>query len=200
MQLSLSRVAFITRAIRNSALDLRYGWPLTLRRSDRFPFVRRSDWLNTDYRILDQVFTGRVRPGDVLVDVGCSRGRVLNYWLRYFGDHEIRGIELDATIADATARRLLHHRHCKVVCGDAATALPEGTLFYLNNPFGRETVNAVRDELARRPPTQPPIRILYYHPKHLDAFWQDDDWVVERMELRGPKLTPYNDLAVIERA
>lgn len=59
------------RSARNIATDLRHG---------EFTAAvpgRHGDTNNSDHKVLRAVFDQRVRPDDVIVDVGCGRGRVL---------------------------------------------------------------------------------------------------------------------------
>lgn len=156
---------------------------------------------NSDHVALHRIFRGRVRRGDVLVDVGCGRGRVLDHWLRHFPEHRIVGIELDPVVAAETAHRLRRHAHCTVLSGDALELLPtDGTLFYLYNPFGAAEVANLRSRLAALPRTSRPLSVLYHHPKHLEAFAERPAWRIEHVALGGNRLAPFDDLAVITRA
>ena len=155
---------------------------------------------NSDHHVLSQIFVGRVRPGDVLVDVGCGRGRVLSTWLRTLPDHQVVGIELDPKLAKGTARRFARHSRCRVIEGDAVAMLPpDGTLLFMFNPFNRATVARLRGALEARPPSQPPLRILYSNPRHVDLFEGRAGWAVERVGLGGGRLVPHHDLAVIDQ-
>ena len=141
-----------------------------------------------------------MRPGDVLVDIGCGRGSVLDHWLSHFPSHRIVGIELDPDVAAETAHRLRRHDNCTVLSGDALELLPlDGTLFYLYNPFGAEQVNDLRSRLAARPRSSRPLVVLYHHPKHLEAFADRPAWRIEQVALGGFRLAPFDDLAVISR-
>jgi len=146
------------------------------------------------------VFDGRVRTDDVLVDLGCGRGRVLAYWARSFPDHRCVGIELDAALAASTQRRLGRRPNCTVIAGDAVDALPsDASLLFLFNPFGAPDVERLRTALEQRPQRKPPLRILYSNPRHLEGFEVSDRWTVEIVSLGGGSTVPYHDLAVIDR-
>ncbi|MEJ7639236.1 MAG: class I SAM-dependent methyltransferase, partial [Singulisphaera sp.] len=70
------------------------------------------------------------------MDIGCGKGRVLNFWLERFPNNRIIGVELDDRVADRTRRRLERWRNVKIITGDAVAALPaEGTIFWMFNPF-----------------------------------------------------------------
>lgn len=184
----------VGRALRNIAIDLRRGEVM-----GRAPLVGAGT-TNSDHRVLSETFGGRVRPGDVLVDIGCGRGRVLSTWLRSFPGHAVVGIELDPRLAAGTAKRFARHHRCRVIAGDAVDALPDdGTLLFMFNPFDRETVLRLRDVLEARPRSEPPLRILYSNPRHADLFDDRAGWTVERIGLGGGRLVPHHDLAVIDQ-
>ena len=90
---------------------------------------------STSYRVLPQLFEGRVRDDDVLVDVGCGRGRVLSWWLRQGYRNRMIGLEIDEEIAADTSRRLARYPRLSIVSGDAVENLPDaGTLYFLALP------------------------------------------------------------------
>lgn len=182
------------RAVRNVVTDLRHG---------RIAAVvpgRHGATRNSDHRVLHAVFDRRVRAGDVVVDVGCGRGRVLAHLLRHHPGHRVVGIEIDRDLAATTARRLRRSPGCEVIAGDAVAALPgDATLLFLFNPFGREDVDRLRVALEARPVSDPPQRLLYSNPRHVDVFAASAAWRVERRSLGGGRLVPFHDLAVIDR-
>lgn len=188
------RLVEAARIARNAAIDLRHGGLLGTNH-----LSRGSEYSNSDYRALERIFAGRIRPGDVLVDVGCGYGRVLNHWLRRAPEHRIVGIELDARVAEATRRRLAPQARVEVVTGDASAALPEdGTLFFLFHPFfGADVLARFRDRLAARPPADPPLRVLYYNPQDIEVFRADGRWDVELVDIGGAGAAPFDGLAVI---
>ena len=194
----LRALVYLPRALRNAVIDLRWGAPLA------------SGWLrpgrasvahqNSDHVALRRIFRHRVRAGDVLVDIGCGRGRVLNHWLSYHPHHRMVGVEMDVELADRTARRLRGQPQCSVIAGDAIELLPtDGTLFFMYNPFGVSEVDALRARLEALPAGNPAVRVLYHHPKHLEVFKGSHRWQIERLSLGGGRIAPYDELAVIDR-
>jgi len=191
---------YLSRGLRNGVIDLRRGRRL-LKGRWRRPGGATEAHQNSDHAALRRIFRGRVRPGDVLVDIGCGRGRVLDHWLSHFPGHRIIGIELDPEVATETAHRLRRHENCTVLSGDALELLPpDGTLFYLYNPFGAEQVTDLRTRLAARPRSSRPLLVLYHNPKHVEAFADRPAWQIEHVALGGSRLAPFDDLAVITRA
>jgi SAM-dependent methyltransferase len=132
-----------------------------------------------DYAQLSYVFDRNKLPihgSDVLVDVGCGKGRVINFWLGRGYRNRIVGIELDPAIADATRARLRRFTNVEIVTGDATELTPaDGTLFFLFNPFGPDVMRRFIGHLKHRPS----VRIIYYYCVHLEVIAGDPFWTVE---------------------
>jgi predicted RNA methylase len=114
------------------------------------------------------------------VDLGCGKGSVLILAARH-GYGRVIGVELDSSLVDvaranvAVAASELGERGgvVQVVRADAALfELPEAPLVvYLYNPFGEQTLHAVREELERSMRESPrPVVVAYYNPVHRDVF------------------------------
>lgn len=177
------------RRLRNLMFDLRSGSVLAGNRATRHAGEGAHDVVNTDVTALERIFDGRIRDDDVLVDVGCGKGRVLRWWAAKGAGRRIVGLELDEEVAARTRAQTEGDPRITVITGDAVANLPEdGSLFYLHNPFGEPVVRAFRDAVAGRPG----IRILYYNPVHADVF--ESGWSVER-ESFGEG---FHELCVIE--
>lgn len=188
------------RVFRNAVRDVRFGRPLVGSRTSRHRHLGSKDVVNSDYGALDAIFAGRIRPDDVLVDVGCGKGRVLNWWLAHsHPDQRIVGLELDHDVARRTARRMRRHPNVTVVAGDAIEHLPaDGTLFFLYNPFDAAVMARFVDRLQALVPADRDPLILYSNPKYLEAF-DPAEWSVAVHPVGGPSAAPYDDLAVIQR-
>ena len=118
-------------------------------------------------------------PEDVFYDIGCGMGRVLCV----AAQRPLRqcvGIELMETLCQAAQRNAASLRGRKAPirlrCEDAARAdLADGTIYFMFNPFGpetlRDTLERIRGSLQRNPRA---VKIVYYSAKHRS--------VVERME------------------
>jgi SAM-dependent methyltransferase len=182
------------RRLRNLMFDLRAGHVLAGNRASRHPSAH--DVVNTDVTALERIFEGRIRDGDVLVDVGCGKGRVLSWWAANSPGSRIVGLELDEQVAGETRARVRRHPRVSVIAGDAIENLPpDGTLFYLHNPFGEDTVRAFARRLGELRPGLAGIRILYYNPLHADVFEGDPAWSVERVSIGAER---FHALCVIE--
>jgi len=187
------RALGIRRRIRNLLFDARYGGF-----SGEFGRTRRARYcrvVNTDYALMPQIFAGRIRADDVLVDVGCGRGRVINWWLDQGHRGPIIGLELLEDVAASTRSRLKRFANVTIVSGDAIANLPpEGTLFFLFNPFG--TVDLTRrfiEQFAARFTGTSGVRIIFYACIHVECFKQDPRWDVEEVELQLPSAGAFEE-------
>jgi SAM-dependent methyltransferase len=204
------------RMFRNFLIDIRYGGFLgfNLKPTDIFlsqqekaartvetPYWR-SNWIacmnNSDSETLEYVFQDRIKATDVLVDVGCGRGRVINWWLYKGYRNRMVGLEMDVTTAENARKRLRRCKNVTVVTGNAVENLPpEGTIFYLFNPFDAPVVAAFKERIKQVVPDPKQITILYSNCRHVDVFQDDPDWNVELIIDQRPIAAPMQDLAVI---
>jgi hypothetical protein len=131
-----------------------------------------------DYAQLSYLFVNNdipIRDNDVLVDVGCGKGRVINFWLGRGHRNRIVGVELDETIASVTRARLARFLNVEIISGDAAESVPaDGTLFFLFNPFDQKVMKRFAEQLKR----SPHARIIYWYCMHVDIFKNDPWWIV----------------------
>ncbi len=194
----------VVRIIRNLLIDLRYGGYLGVNLHPR-DILRRADTknrllyaYNSDDEALQQVFRNRIKPNDVLVDVGCGRGRVLNWWLYSGYRNRMIGLELDAETAEQTRRRLKAYENVSIITGNAVDHLPpEGTIFYLYNPFDPPIIDMFLDRMKTICAKNPQVTILYYSCKFIDVFRADPDWDIEVETLVDSSNSPFPPLAII---
>jgi Methyltransferase domain len=178
----------LRRTARNAAFDLRFGG--LSGGYCRNPHPDATGTGATDYALMSQIFGGRIRPDDVLVDVGCGKGRVINWWLAQGVRNPIYGLEMLDEVAEHARRRLKKYRNVTIVTGDAVANLPRGgTLFYLFNPFDTaSSAERFRDrfldvvDLSRGP------IILYFAPVQVDVFRLDSRWATEMVDLTLPEV------------
>lgn len=163
-----------------------------------------NDVYHTKYSAMPLIFRFlRITRSDVLVDVGCGKGRVINYWLSRKLRNRIIGLELDPRVAHYTARNLSKWRNVSIRSGDAIANLPEdGTIFYFYNPFSEEKVREFEAALSERFRIKP-IKVIYYNPKSLQAF-QNGKWRIHYINFekelgikRWGRINKYHDLAII---
>ena len=131
-------------------------------------------------------------PQDVLVDVGCGKGRVINWWLDQGLRNRMVGLEIDPAVASATARRLSAFGNVMIIHDDATTGVPDdATLLYMYNPFDRAATTRFKDNLARQFRGRG-ITALYWNPQWLEVFEGDPRWatqLIELTEVSDPRIT-----------
>ncbi|HEY4348241.1 MAG TPA: methyltransferase domain-containing protein [Gaiellaceae bacterium] len=171
--------------LRAALRDLRYGGrPLGGTVRTRYSHLGAFHSTNTPYedmaRLFDEV---TVEPDATIVDVGCGKGRSLNWLIGRFPGNAIVGIELDPDVCAATARRLRRRANVTIVCGDATTLLPpDATVFYLFNPFDATVMGRFAAALLERPAAT----VVYYNAKHLEPFRAEPRFAIR--ELDDPRL------------
>jgi Methyltransferase domain len=139
------------------------------------------DTENSSPAVLSLLFLGRVRPHDTLVDIGCGRGDVIAWWLDHYPGHQIFGIELEGTLAERTRRRFAGFANVTVLTGNACQLLPPfGTLFYLFNPFGAETMRRFIAALSKDIPQKfLAPRLIYYNFVQLNLFAEYNEFKIQ---------------------
>ncbi len=174
----------LRRTLRNAVLDLRYGRPLAGTIRTRYGHLGAFHVTNSQYEDLPVLFAAAgLAPEDFVVDVGCGKGRVLNWLLRRHPENRLVGIELDPEVCAKTRHRLRRRANVTVLCGDATELLPpDGTVFYLFNPFDERVLRRFADAIADRT-TFERVRVVYYHCKYVDVFRDDPRFAVEEISL-----------------
>ena len=174
----------ILRTCRNALMDLRYGGFSGGYVRNPNPGAHGTG--ATDYAILSQLFESRIRPDDVLVDVGCGKGRVINWWLNQGLQNRIYGLEQLPAVGQSTFQRLRRFKNVTIIVGDAVDNLPDdGTVFYLFNPFDEQTVERFANRLRNRAERKC-ITVIYFAPVHINIFRSASCWRVEEVGVRLP--------------
>lgn len=164
-----------------------------------------NDIYHSKYSALPIIFKCvRINKDDVLVDVGCGKGRVINYWIFKSYKNKIIGLELDKKIAKQTAKQFSRLNNITIIPGNALLNIPsDGTVFYFYNPFSKDIViqfEAILSELFKNKS----IKIIYYNPKSIDVF-NNGKWVIKNINFekdlgyrRWGRINKYHDLAIIK--
>ncbi len=192
---------------RDSYLDLRYSHRV-LHGNDasEFKHLGANDVYHTAYSAMPLIFGNiGISPDDVLVDVGCGKGRVINYWLSRNYNNLIIGLEIDPVIAAKTTRQFANRPNVQVVAGDAVEHLPaNGTIFYFYNPFNENKVASFEDKL-RQIAGNNKVKVVYYNPRSLSVF-ENGAWSIKRINFaidfgvkRWGRLNKYHELAIVTR-
>lgn len=178
-----ARFREITWVARNFAVDLRYGGSLAGSIRSRYRHRGASDVVNSQYSVLPHIFDGRIGPADVLVDVGCGKGRVINWWLSLGLRNRMVGIELDPDVASATNERLRRFGNVAIVNEDATTWMPDdATVAYMYSPFNAAVMRRFKAHLEERF-AERGITVLYWNPEFVDVFQDDPRWSTYLVEL-----------------
>ena len=186
-------------------LDIRYSKRLLKGNiKTSYKHMGANDVYHTKYCVMPLIF--RLVPileKDILVDVGCGKGRVINYWLSKKLRNKIFGLELDTNVARQDAQQFKKWKNVSIIEGDAITNIPEnGTIFYFYNPFTADKVEEFEGKLSKMF-CDKPIKIVYYNPKSIHVF-RNGKWNIRYINFehdlgikRWGRLNKYHDLAII---
>lgn len=181
----LRRSRLGARPFHNFLVDLRFGGWCGGRELNPFAEEGAFPIQSVDYATLARLHRWNgltIPPDDVLVDVGCGKGRVLNWWLSRRLPNRLIGLELVPEVAHATSRRLRSFPTVEIRPGDATTRLPEeGTFFFLYSPFDREVMRRFRDALVARVRRLTALRVLYFNCRFLELFQEDPRWRIRML-------------------
>jgi len=187
-------------------LDLKYSRRLLWgNQKTAYKHLGANDVWHTDYSAMPLIFDQiEITPADVLVDVGCGKGRVINYWLSRGYTNKIYGLELDPHVAFDTALQFADQSNIIILSGDAVLNLPgEGTIFYFYNPFEPDKVASFEMRIAEIARTHH-VTIAYYNPKSIHIF-ENGKWAIRFINFEENlgieswgRLNKYHDLAIIK--
>ena len=146
------------------------------------------DTVSTDHGLIPLLLGPVMKPGDVFVDVGCGKGRVLHWAAQSKQFQSVFGIELDKRVAAVVAGRFADRMDVTIIAGDALTSLPDSaSLMYLWNPFDDNVMRRFRDaviEKYSRLDTLGNLRIVYHNAMH-SGVWQERACTVDPIHLPG---------------
>ncbi len=184
----LRKTGYGKDTLKNLYIDLRYGGSCagTLEPANHAEFGANIIQ-SSDYTQLEMIFDRNrieIRPSDVLVDVGCGKGRVFNFWLERGYRNRMVGLELNEDVAAAARQRLRRFPNVTILAGDAIANIPEdGTFFYVYNPFAEPIVRRFAEKLHAALVRKPEVRILYNNCRHIDVFQADPRWHIEFIDV-----------------
>lgn len=171
--------------IENIWWDLKFGGLAGLTRPSRYKHLGAHGVRNVSYRPLEKLFACiTINSDDVLVDVGCGKGRMINYWLRKKLPNKIVGIEIDEEVAAWVRNRLKSFSNVQIITGDAVANIPmDGSIFYMYNPFDENIMKRFSSRLTSLRGSGKRIAILYYAPQYANVFKNDSAWDVRKIEM-----------------
>ena len=148
-----------------------------------------------------------LRPGqdDVFVDIGCGKGRAI-FFTAMQKLKKVIGVELDKMLVDAAKENLKNARFnntpVEIVHADAAVFdAKDGTIFFMFNPFGPNTVKKVVDNIKKSLAVNPrTIHIAYCNPEYKYLLYTED-WLVldNRMDDGEISIWRNRDLSIANR-
>ena len=166
--------------VQNLLLDLKHGYFCGGSTPTRFKETGALQIQHTNFVSLDEIFLRNdlgVTPDDVLVDVGCGKGRVIAYWRQQKLGRKYIGIELDPEPAMISKERFKDAPEVQIINGDAIENLPaEGTMFYLYNPFVESVVRRFCEKLEAIADRRKPVRVVYNNCRHAELFTENPAW------------------------
>ena len=179
------------RIARNAALDLRYGRPLGGTVRTRYAHLGAFDTANSCHEDLPALFAAAgVTAGDVVVDIGCGKGRVLNWLLRNHPAPPSSGSS--STPSRRRTRRRLRRRRRPRHRGRRDRELPARQRLLPVQPVRRERRRPLR-RAARRCPSrsrtvEPGGRLLPL--QVLGPFERSDRFAIRPIELAPAATRP----------
>ena len=119
---------------------------------------------------------------DIFVDLGCGKGRVILY-LSTKNLRKIIGVEVRNDLANIAKHNLknlkLKNTLVEIIDSDVAIfKIEEGTVFFMNNPFGEKILSKVIKNIKKNLAMNfKKIRIIYYNPVYKNLL-DSQDWLV----------------------
>jgi hypothetical protein len=132
-----------------------------------------SKWQNTSYDALNHMLleSGRfkIKPNDVIIDVGCADGKPFNILLYHGVKNMMIGYEINVVRALKVKQSLKNYPNVHIICDDIFEDFPTtGTIFYLFNPFGEELMKKFVQNIFSLKSLNPIV--VYNNPLHADLF------------------------------
>ncbi len=183
----MSLVQRIVRKMASAWADLRHGGYTGGVHVSPYGHLGATHTVSTKHALIPRLLGPVLVEGDVFVDVGCGRGRVLNWVLDDGRASAIYGIELDKRFAAEVTLRHRKHDNVVVVAGDALANLPDSaTLLYLWNPFDGSVMTRFKERVIGKYGhlgTLAHLRMVYHHALFIDIWRSDSRCNVRRIEL-----------------
>lgn len=180
---------------RNVLEDRKYGGWAGGSRQSTHAAAGANLFGSVHYYELPRIFNAdnqlEITRSDVLVDIGCGKGRVINWWLSRGLENRIVGLEIEEDLASSAAERLRRYPNVEIIAGNAIENLPaDATLLWLFNPFtAGPPGRALMEELSKRLRTSyegaSSLRLVLYRPRHIDVFENDQSWDVRFLATSG---------------
>jgi cyclopropane fatty-acyl-phospholipid synthase-like methyltransferase len=132
----------------------------------------------TIWRILSHL---QLQPGDVFVDIGCGKGRVLCCAARHPIEH-VSGVDVSSQLCDAARVNAEHlrGRHAPITIHNIVAQdfdYSDATVLFMYHPFGADTLQLVLSK-ARTDTGGRGVRIAYANPTPThEAMLREQSWL-----------------------
>ena len=188
---ALYRPKRIFQVIKNAFLDLKFGGKylgISLQN-----FNEEKGYINTgssEYTCLDILFSKvDITEHDIIIDLGCGKGRVINWFLNKNIKNKILGIEVHPEIAYFTSNRLKKYKQVEILTGcvgEDVSLIEQGTIFYLFHPFRERLMKNFSDQLltlinSKVYRDKPRPLIVYHNSCYLHVFENDPQWKIQKL-------------------
>lgn len=127
--------------------------------------------VSTNYEELEIIFFEymSLKENDIVIDVGCGKGRVFSYLLYKGLKNKMIGYEINKVVGAQTQKRLARFKNIEIRCDNIFDNFPDqGNIFYLYHPFVEWLVIEFMQRILKIADRNPVI--LYNNPLHLNVF------------------------------
>ena len=139
------------------------------------------------------------KPGrrDVIMDIGCGKGRIICFFAAERRMRRAIGIELDKDLYEAAVENInrlkVKKTQINIYHADAVnfTDINDVTIFIIFNPFGEKTLTKVIKNIENSLKVNPrAIHIAYFPTPNLARLFNDTPWLFFKKRLRVMAQSP----------
>lgn len=188
---ALYRPKRVFQVIKNAFLDLKFGGKylgVSIQNyNDEKGYINTG---SSEYSCLENLFSRvDINENDIIVDLGCGKGRVINWFLNKKIKNRILGIEVYPEIAAFTRNRLKKYKQVEILTGcvgEDIHLIERGTIFYLFHPFRERLMKNFSDQLLTLINTKKyydkarPL-LVYHNSCYLHIFENDPKWKIQKL-------------------
>lgn len=183
----------VRRIIVNIYIDLKYcGHYLGgTFKSDIYEFANRGD--SSSYESLNLMFKDiEIKDNDVIVDVGCGKGRLLNWLVSKGIKNKAYGFEINTKWANKVRRIFKQYKTINIINSDIILDFPkDATIFYLFNPFTQQKVFEFIEKIKEVSLEKQDVTIIYYNPVFLSLFMKQEFFDINKKILSNKFIHDY---------
>ncbi len=143
------------------------------------------DTASTSYDMIKIIFFNyfKLADRDIIVDVGCGKGRVFNYLLYRGLTNKMIGYEINEMVANELKQNLSRYKNVEILSENIFENFPtHANVFYMFNPFKEGMMQDFKECIWKMKDNNPVI--LYYNPTCLNVF-DDNRFVYDIKTISG---------------